>query len=289
MTRSITRDGTPRAHLRRLARTVVTEFGSSTARLRLPPAFIIAGAQRCATTSVFRMLSEHPQVHAPLLNKGIHYFDTAEHYAKGSSFYLGHFRLRRPWRSDAVTGEASPYYVFHPLAISRIANDIPGAQVVVLLRDPVERAFSAYKQEFRRGFETLPSFEEALGAEKERLDGEEARLEADPTYHSFAHQHFGYVARGRYTRQLERAVKHLGRDRLTVIDLGALESGDLGIWDSLLSDIGLTPWRPSTMIHANAAPSNDMAPETRELLTETFAQENSDLTKFLGYTPSWCT
>lgn len=288
MTTRITQDGTARAEVRRIARATLVQCGTLTARFRLTPTFIIAGAQRCATTSLFRMLAEHPHVNPPLLQKGIHYFDTPTRYSQGMDFYIGHFPIRRPWKRGAITGEASPYYLFHPLAIKRLATDVPRAHVIVLLRDPVERAFSAYKQEHRRGFEPLASFEEALDAEPGRLAGEEDRLEADPSYRSFAHQHFGYIARGQYTRQLRRAEAFLGRERLTIIDLDALLGGDLRIWDDLLSRIDLKPWRPDDMIRANAAPSDDMRPTTRARLESAFEKENENLAAFLGYTPSWC-
>lgn len=288
MMRAITQDGTARARARHAARSVVTQFGTLSAPLRFTPRFIIAGAQRCATTSVFRMLTQHPQVVSPVLNKGIHFFDTADRYARGPAFYAGHFPLRRPRNTHLVTGEASPYYIFHPLAVSRIATDLPDAHVIVLLRDPVERAYSAYKQELSRGFETLPSFEEALDAEPNRLAGEEAKLQADPAYHSFPHQHYGYISRGLYARQLRRAEGHLGRDRLTIIDLGALVDGDFGIWDRLIENIGIDPWRPGTMIRVNERPSSEMRPETRERLQAAFEQENAELSDYLGYIPSWC-
>ena len=72
--------------------------------------------------------------------------------------------------------------------------------------------------------------------------------------------------------------------------LGAAEliGGDLGIWDRLLENIGLDPWRPESMIRANAAPSTDMRTATRERLEAVFAQENADLAAYLGYTQSWC-
>lgn len=288
MTTTITKDGTARAQARRAARSVVTHIGTLTVGVRIEPTFIIAGAQRCATTSLFRMLTQHPQIVPPPLNKGIHYFDTAERYAKGPRFYRGHFPLRKAGRPRLVTGEASPYYVFHPLAMARIATELPRAQVVVLLRDPVERAFSGYKQELARGFETLPTFEQALDAEEARLAGEESRIQADPTYQSFAHQHFGYVARGRYTAQLRRAQEALGEDRLTILDLGRLVKGGFDLWDELLKAIGVSPWRPDNMIRVNDTPTTQMQPATRQRLTEVFAAENNELAEFLGYPPSWC-
>lgn len=271
---------------RQFARTTLVSFGQLTSALRMPPSFIIAGAQRCATTSLFRMLTRHPQVRQPTLNKGIHFFDTAERFSRGANFYAGHFPLRRPWSDRRISGEASPYYLFHPLAMQRIAQTAPQAQVIVLLRDPVERAFSAYKQEKGRGFETL-DFEEALASEEERLKGEEAKIIADPEYQSFAHQHFGYVARGHYTYQLKRASKALAPGKLTVLDADAFFNPGLDGWDSLLRQIGLDPWRPQEIIRSNARPGDPMPEHLRASLEAEFHGENSQLSEYLGFIPSW--
>lgn len=271
---------------RQLARTTLVGFGQLTSAVRLQPGFIIAGAQRCATTSLFRMLARHPQVRPPMLNKGIHFFDTAQRYARGPKFYAGHFPLARPWGGHQISGEASPYYLFHPLAMERIARIAPQTQVVVLLRDPVQRAFSAYKQEKGRGFETL-SFEEALDRETERLAGEEEKIIADESYQSFAHQHFGYVARGRYTAQLKRAEQALGPGKLTILDADAFFRPGLEAWDNLLEQIGLEPWRPNEIIHSNARPGAQMPTGVRQLLESEFEAENTALVNYLGYTPSW--
>ncbi|MGP7813336.1 sulfotransferase family protein [Glutamicibacter soli] len=271
---------------RQLARTTLLGLGQMTAGLRLSPAFIIAGAQRCATTSLFRMLARHPQVQPPVMNKGIHFFDTADRYARGSNFYAAHFPLSRPGARKLVSGEASPYYLFHPLAMERIAQVAPQAQVIVLLRDPVERAFSAYKQERGRGFETL-SFTEALAAEDERLDGEEDRIIADPTYQSYNHQHYGYVARGRYARQLRRAEAALGPGKLTVLDSDAFFRPGLQGWDDLLQKIGLDPWRPDEIVHSNARPSGELDLDLRAALVSGYDEDNEELADYLGYRPSW--
>lgn len=271
---------------RHLVRSALVGLGQMTAGLRIPPAFIIAGAQRCATTSLFRMLARHPQVRPPMLNKGIHFFDTAARYSRGPSFYAGHFPLRRPWNTQAISGEASPYYLFHPLAMERISQIAPQAQVIVLLRDPVERAFSAYKQEKGRGFENL-SFQEALELEPDRLAGEEQKIIQDPTYQSFAHQHFGYVARGRYTEQLKRAQQVLCPERLTILDADAFFRPKLEGWDQLIEKIGLDPWIPQEIVHSNSRPGTAMPASIRRHLEAEFHSENVQLTNFLGYTPSW--
>ena len=78
--------------------------------------------------------------------------------------------------------------MFHPLAAERIARDLPGVKLLVLLRDPVERAYSAHAHEVSVGYETEP-FQRALEIEAARLDGEAEKIMADPAYVSRSHQH----------------------------------------------------------------------------------------------------
>ncbi|HET8640542.1 MAG TPA: sulfotransferase domain-containing protein, partial [Pseudonocardiaceae bacterium] len=167
---------TARAAVRAVTRTV----GRWTADGRLRPGFLIVGAQRCGTTSLFKTLSQHPAVLPAVFHKGVHYFDTGYHH--GLAWYLGHFptvraaeAVRRQHGVPAVTGESSPYYMFHPLAPQRIAADLPGVRLLVLLRDPVERAYSAHAHELARGYET-EAFETALELEPARVAGERERL-----------------------------------------------------------------------------------------------------------------
>jgi hypothetical protein len=123
--------------------------GRLTSRSRMLPTFLIVGAQRCGTTSMYRTLCQHPAVVKAVLHKGVHYFDMA--YDRGPGWYQAHFPLRAVARratraagAAPVTFESSPYYMFHPLAAERIAADLPGVRLLVLTRDPAERAHSAY-------------------------------------------------------------------------------------------------------------------------------------------------
>ena len=267
------------------ARTVISAVGQVSAPLRMEPTFIIAGAQRCGTTSLYRMLSAHPQMVAPSLNKGIHYFDTATRFQRGHRFYSGQFPIRRPGPVTKVTGEGSPYYLFHPLAMARIARALPTVKIIVLLRDPVERAYSAYKQEKSRGFETL-SFANALAAEPKRLEGEEERIMADPSYQSFSHQHHAYVARGHYARQLTRTFEAVGRDRVLVLDADDFLAPALPQWSTLTDFLGISDWRPADVLRSNARPSEGMDDQLRRWLGEQFDADD-ELVSLLGYVPSW--
>ena len=77
----------------------------------------------------------------------------------------------------------------------------PDAKLLVLLRDPIERTYSMWQHELSRGFEHLDRFEDALDAEAGRLAGEVEKMNADPDYTSFSHQHHSYMARSRYADQ----------------------------------------------------------------------------------------
>jgi hypothetical protein len=169
------------------------------AEWRAEPDFIIIGAQRAGTTSLYTYIVQHPQV-LPAFKKEVHWFDI--NYEKGESWYRSHFPLTISMRNGTyVTGEASPYYIFHPHCSERIRGQIPEVKLIVLLRNPVYRAISHYFHEVQNKRESL-SIKEAFQKEEERLAFEIQRMNMDPTYHSRAHRHFSYKTRGIYVDHL---------------------------------------------------------------------------------------
>jgi Sulfotransferase domain len=266
-------------------------YGRVTANRRMLPTFLISGAQRCGTTSMYKTLTTHPQVLPAVLHKGVHYFDT--NYGRGLNWYRAHFptqatadRTARAVGGRVITGESSPYYMFHPLSGRRIVDDLPDPRMIILLRDPVERAYSAFTHESARGYET-ETFERALELEESRLAGEEERMTADPTYVSFDHQHHAYVRRGMYVHQLERLEKEVGRDRLLVIDSGDLFTDPAPVFEQVCDFLGLAPWQPAAFDQHNARPRSGMDEGIRQQLTRRFEDADERLAAWLGRTPSW--
>lgn len=258
-------------------------------RSRALPDFLIAGAQRCGTTTLYKALVQHPQVLGPRLRKGVHFFDTA--YGRGTDWYRSRFPLRRTVRAAAggaggVVGESSPYYLFHPLCAERIAADLPEAKVVVMLRDPVERAYSAHSHESARGFETEP-FERALDLEEERIAGEEERLAADPLARSHHHQHHAYVARGRYVDQLLRLERHVGRERMFVVDAERFFADPDRHFPELEEFLGVRHCPGVVFGHHNARPRTELPERLRRRLEDAFAESDERLAEWWGRTPSW--
>jgi len=257
----------------------------------MTPDFLIIGGQRCGTTSMYRTLSQHPNVLKPVLHKGVHYFDTS--YSSGIRWYRGHFpleatarRVERETGTRPLTFESSPYYMFHPLAAERIKRDLPEVKVIVLLRDPVERAYSAHAHELARGFET-EDFETALALEDSRLDGEAERILADETYNSHSHQHHGYLQRGRYVEHLERLEKVLGREQMHVVDSHRFFTEPEAAYDEVVTFLGLPHTGYPVFEQHNARPRSPLAEETRLRLERHFEPYDERLIAWLGRPVSW--
>jgi hypothetical protein len=257
--------------------------------LRLEPEFLLIGAQRCGSTSLFRALIAHPQVVPPTFRKGINYFDL--NYQRGPQWYQGHFpladiaRRRAAWQGEPAAFEASGYYLYHPFAIERAARDLPGVKLVAILRDPVERAFSAYRHEYACGFEH-EDFETALALEDDRLKGEFERIRADPSYESLSHRHHSYRHRGLYADQLERVLKFYPRAQLHVIYSEEFFAQPAAQYHELLAFLGLQAFEPSFGRH-NARPGPPMPAGARRWLEDCYLPYNERLAKLLDQPLRW--
>jgi hypothetical protein len=259
---------------------------------RMLPGFLIVGAERCGTSSMFEELRRHPAVFSAILpRKEVHYFDYK--YQHGLSWYQCHFPLKaraklaaRGSGADPVAFEASPYYMFHPLAPERIHRDLPGVKLIVMLRDPVARAYSAHVMRIGRGYETEP-FERALELEDSRLAGEAERLAADPSYVSYNHRHYAYRARGQYAEQLEHLERVFGRDRIHVVDSGDFFADPVPVYNRALDFLGLPHIGRPVFERPSTRSRPPMSDSVRAALEEHYRPHDDRLAAWLGYEPSW--
>ncbi len=243
-------------------RAAYVALGKRTPRRRVRPDFILIGAQRCGTTSLFRAMNQHPNIVRPSFHKGVNYFDV--NYDEGPAWYAGHFptisavKRQTPPAQPYAVFEASGYYMFHPLAIRRIATDLPEVKLVAMVRDPVERAYSAWKHESARGFET-EDFATALVAEDSRLEGEIERMTFDPRYQSYSHRHHAYRRRGEYVDQFEDLVAQVDRTALHVMYSESFFGEPQSEFGALCSFLDLPMVDNITFDQHNARPSTSNA------------------------------
>jgi hypothetical protein len=256
-----------------------------TGSLRTLPDFIIAGAQKAGTTSLFGYLEGHPQCGTPL-TKEVHYFD--KNFQRGETWYRMNFPMHGQLRSSGrQTFESSPYYMCEPRVPARVAALMPSVKLIFLVRNPVSRAYSHFQHNVLRRRESL-TFEEALEAETERLAGEEDRLLADPNYQSMPHQHYSYLLRGRYAEQLLNWRKHFSADQMLVLEAERMFRQPAEVFAEVLEFLGLDSWAPQSFENLNSGRyKQPMSPVTKARLEAYFAPLNQQLYDLLGWQTSW--
>jgi hypothetical protein len=255
------------------------------------PSYLIVGAMRSGTSALYEYLVRHPAV-ARSTTEEVHYFTLR--YDKGPAWYRGHFpsrlrreHVRRRYGLELVTGEATPYYLFHPHAPGRIASLLPDVKLIVVLRDPVDRAYSHYVHARKVGVEPLPTFEEALAAEPRRLAGEVEKMHADPGYRSRNHWHFAYVGRGIYVDQLQRLLSLFARDQILVLQAEEMLRATRDVHARVLGFLGLPVMTLGNYAQHNRSRYSPMKIETRRRLAETFEEPNRRLYDLLGVDYAW--
>ena len=206
---------TLRHRIMRMRRWVEWQVRRATSHHRVLPDFLVIGAMKGGTTSLYDYLCRHDKVEVAF-RKEVHYFDG--HYPSGPQWYRANFPTRSQMRKlglGAVTGEATPYYLYHQAAAPRIAALLPNARLIAVLRDPADRAISHYFHSVRTGIDTRP-IRQAFAEESKHVPGEEARV-LDNHYKSDQHRMWSYVARGHYAQQLEAYYQHFSREQILIL------------------------------------------------------------------------
>ena len=242
---------------------------------RMTPKLIVIGAQKAGTTSLYDILARHPQVIEPSV-KEISFFSNEAEYARGMEHYVGYFP-RRPVLGKAVTFDASPMYLSHPKAPERIARMLPDALCLAVLRDPVDRAYSAWNMYHR--FKDKPhnarhydprSFEVAVQQELDGIALDEARK---------------YLERGVYLPQIKRYLEHVGEQRLMVARFEQFTADPSILVNAVLRRLGLRPFPNGHEVfrmRSNARPyASDLPSGLRARLFEYFEEDAAAVRAFI--------
>jgi hypothetical protein len=250
------------------------------------PNFLIIGAMKGGTTSLYHNMVQHPKI-IPALWKEIYFFDSR--YYKGLNWYRSHFSLKarpRPDRPSRITGEATPSYLYHPHAARRAHACVPEARLVVLLRNPIERAYSHYHHEVRRGGETR-SFEEAIEQEEALLSGELDKIKEDEHYYSKNYMRRSYMTRGIYIDQLKTWMNYFDRERFLILRSEDFFEDPPSALKHVYSFLDLPDWQPDDLKKYGAFQYSKIAKSTREYLVGYFEPHNQRLYEFLGTDLAW--
>ena len=273
-----------KASIIRMVKAFEWMFRYMTKELRALPDFLIIGAQKSGTTSLYKYLVEHPKI-LPSFKKEVHFFDL--NYHKGVGWYRAHFPLKVEKNLKAgLTGEATPLYIFHPHVPQRVHSIIPKVKLIVMLRNPVDRAYSHYWHEVRKGRERL-GFEEAIRAEERRVKDELKKVMDNEHYNSFNFIHYTYLTRGIYVEQLRRWMHYFPRKQFFIFSSEEFFSNPSKIYIEILKFLRLPRWEPQEyrVYHKGRYPPMNRL--IREQLVDFFKPYNEELYRLIGRKFNW--
>ena len=269
------------------------------------PKFIIIGGQKCGSTFLHDYLLAHPRISMATtlrrnsrgtlkVQREMHYFSDEDTYQKGHDWYKKHFQVRRSHSDERnpgqpyTWGERTPNYLCKQEAPARIQAVMPDTKFLVLLRNPIKRAYSHYQMKVRRE-KNSRDFDTAIG---EVLDGysqehcqhllkgvspfpDEIGAEHDP------------IARGLYAFQLARWFRHFPRQQFLVLQSEAMFSNPSAALSEAYEFLGVDDMRLDRFVNRKARSYPPMSVETRQRLSRFYEPFNLALYELLGVDYGW--
>ncbi|MEW6585077.1 MAG: sulfotransferase [Nitrospirota bacterium] len=254
------------------------------------PDFLIIGAQKCGTTSLYNYLIQHPCIY-PASVKEVGFFD--RYYEKSLKWYRAQFPsafskyyLKFIGKQRFITGEASTGYVLNPHALERIFKITPRAKLILLLRNPVDRAYSHYQHTLRIGMEDL-SFDAAIEKEDERIGDAWEKMKSDENYYNFDIALYAYLRTGTYIDQVELLFKLFAKEQILIVKAEEFNSHPADIFRGVLDFLNMPPYERELSVKHNAGNYPPMDPAIRQKLGNYFKPYNHALYHFLGRNFNW--
>lgn len=265
-------------HYRRYLRPFLVEANAG------PDAMII-GVQKCATTFLSHLLTQHPQILGPKI-KELHYFD--DFYSFGDRWYRSNFAgqkrgreiLARRGETAGIRYDATPDYVYHPLGAQRMHAFRPDLRLIIILRDPVSRAVSQYQHMQRAGLEARPI---DIAIQSDRFSAS-SRLDAELTWEEKFHS---YVDRGIYYPQIERLLRYFHREQLLILFFDDVTGATQEILGTVCSFLGIGTPQVSDTRPQNVGSGASISEKTRQYIKERTAPSDERLWRDLDLPRRW--
>jgi len=257
-----------------------------TSSVRLLPNFIIVGAVRCGTTSLYYNICEHSCV-LPAAYDEIGFFDS--NYELGINWYKSMFPTKFKRKKIelktgiCITGEDTPFYFWDKKSIERIKREIPKIKLIILLRNPIDRAYSNYYLGVRLGSESL-SFEDSIKKEIELLE-KNNDIESDGIEKFLRPR--SYIAKGLYHHQIKNWFKIFSKDQILVLSTENLAKNPHQTLEQIFNFLDLPNEQIKNLQNRKVANYQKMNKDTRQFLKKLFEPHNVKLFKFLDKKFDW--
>ena len=265
-----------------------------TQQARYLPDTLIIGAQKAGTTSLFAYLVQHSQFVRPL-KKEIYFFD--RYYDQGLDWYKAHFYspIHRAFaesifvKQPIMTGEASTHYLFNPVAPERASKILPNAKIIAILRNPTERAFSAYK--FLRAIGIIDpqaSFEDVIIHEDEFIEKEREDILASYGYFAPVLSNYAFKQHGLYEQQLQNWLKYYPREQILILVSDDLYTQPHETFSQVCRFLGISP--PLKRDYPQMNPTSNkktMSDDIHQFLDDYYHPHNQALEALLEHKLDW--
>ena len=266
-------------------------YCSLTGSLHSLPDFYIIGAAKCGTTSLYQYLIRHPSVN-PGIGKELHYFE--ELYYRGENWYRACFPFqfqkffsKLTHDEIMISGDSTPRYIDHPLVPNRINKLTPNAKFIVMLRNPIDRAFSHYNMNIKHKYEKL-SFEDAIKNEPDRIKSELDEMKKTGKV-SYKYYLYAYLDRGIYVKRLKQWMEIFPKENFFIIQSEDFFKDPSVYYNKTLEFLNLSKYELDKYGTHMEGRYNDTQIEskTREKLESFFKPHNDELNSFLKRDFHW--
>ena len=268
------------------------QYCNMTGFLHVLPDFYIIGVTKGGTSALYDYLTQHPNIQ-PAVTKEPRFFD--KYYDRGLNWYkigfpfaFHKFLMKKFFRKEFITGEATPRYLDYPHAPQRIKKITPNAKFIILLRNPIDRIYSHYNMRLRRSKELL-SLEDALLQEKKRTNGEFEKMKMNENYYSPGYFQHSYFDRSIYVKKIKYWMKFFPKEQFLIIQSEKFFADPNLFYKKILKFLNLPEHELKIYEKIGAAKYKNpkMDTNTRKRLAEELKPYNDELFEFLGTKFDW--
>ena len=254
-----------------------------TAKSRVLPDFLIIGAVRSGTTSLYYDICQHPSVKKAAYDE-IGFFD--DNYHLGEDWYRSLFPTKKKMREvkqntgNAITGEDTPFYIWNEIACKRIAEVLPNVKLIAILRNPVDRAYSNYFLGMRHGNETK-NFDHAIMKDIKFLDGK-IKMEFKNSDYKKSH-----IAKGFYAKQLKKWFEHFEKKQIFITTTEELDNNPNIVLEQIFKFLELPNYSIKEIKRHKKSKYPKMNEDVRKKLLNYFEPYNEELFELINQRFDW--
>lgn len=255
-------------------------FRIITSPCRRLPDFIIFGCARSGTVALNRYLNQHPNI-SMASRKEVHFFNKNIHHNQGQYWYRSFFPMKI-FSKKLIVGESTPDYIYNPDVAKRIKKILPHVKLIVVLRNPIDRAYSHYQYMVRTKRENI-SFEDAIESEQDRIKDEKIK----GIFDGDNYRAYSYLDRGVYIEQFQNWLNSFPKEQILIIKNENLEEKTESTLNEVFNFLGVEQKTILDTSKFNVGKYPTMKNETRLKLISFFKESNEKLEKFLGMKFDW--